>query len=221
MRPLIVFSDVTVDGFMAGPDNDPRLHGRGSRARRRTDGRAHVRRRPPSSSVARRSTTWRPIGPMPTANWPAWMNATPKVVLSSDDSQDVSAWENSTPHRRGRSRPGPPREGVRGRKPGGRSGAVDTVRSLVAADLVDEYWLKVNPAIVGRGRVDVLRCRRTSGADLAQRERLPVRHRRHDLLGHDGSPAVVPGSVSRSPNRRGGGASSSGGRSGRCIATGG
>ncbi|MFN2487798.1 MAG: hypothetical protein ABR609_14535 [Acidimicrobiia bacterium] len=26
-----------------------------------------------------------------------------------------------------------------------------TVRSLVAANLVDEYWLKINPAIVGRG----------------------------------------------------------------------
>ena len=30
-------------------------------------------------------------------------------------------------------------------------GGVQTVRSLVAADLVDEYWLKLNPAIVGRG----------------------------------------------------------------------
>ena len=30
-------------------------------------------------------------------------------------------------------------------------GGVHTVRSLVAANLVDEYWLKVNPAIVGRG----------------------------------------------------------------------
>jgi riboflavin biosynthesis pyrimidine reductase len=30
-------------------------------------------------------------------------------------------------------------------------GGVHTGRSLVAANLVDEYWLKVNPAIVGRG----------------------------------------------------------------------
>lgn len=30
-------------------------------------------------------------------------------------------------------------------------GGVHTVRSLVAADLVDEYWLKFNPEIVGRG----------------------------------------------------------------------
>jgi dihydrofolate reductase len=30
-------------------------------------------------------------------------------------------------------------------------GGVQTVRSLVATNLVDEYWLKVNPAIVGRG----------------------------------------------------------------------
>jgi dihydrofolate reductase len=30
-------------------------------------------------------------------------------------------------------------------------GGVHTVRSLVAANLVDDYWLKFNPAIVGRG----------------------------------------------------------------------
>jgi dihydrofolate reductase len=30
-------------------------------------------------------------------------------------------------------------------------GGVHTVRSLVAGNLVDEYWLKVDPAIVGRG----------------------------------------------------------------------
>jgi dihydrofolate reductase len=30
-------------------------------------------------------------------------------------------------------------------------GGVQTVRSLVAADLVDEYWLKVNPTVIGRG----------------------------------------------------------------------
>ena len=30
-------------------------------------------------------------------------------------------------------------------------GGVQTVRSLVAADVVDEYWLKLNPAAVGRG----------------------------------------------------------------------
>ena len=27
----------------------------------------------------------------------AWMNATPKVVPSTDSSYDISAWENSTP----------------------------------------------------------------------------------------------------------------------------
>jgi dihydrofolate reductase len=30
-------------------------------------------------------------------------------------------------------------------------GGVQTVRSLVVADIVDEYWLMLNPAIVGRG----------------------------------------------------------------------
>ncbi len=30
-------------------------------------------------------------------------------------------------------------------------GGVHTVRSLVAAGLVDEYWLKVSPVVIGRG----------------------------------------------------------------------
>jgi riboflavin biosynthesis pyrimidine reductase len=30
-------------------------------------------------------------------------------------------------------------------------GGVQTIRSMVAADLVDEYWLKVSPVIIGRG----------------------------------------------------------------------
>jgi len=30
-------------------------------------------------------------------------------------------------------------------------GGVRTLRSLVAANLADEYWLKVSPTIVGRG----------------------------------------------------------------------
>ncbi len=80
----------------------------------------------------------------------AWMNATPKVVLSSDSSHDVGAWENST------LAAGDGADQVRRLKAsaGGSLvtfGGVHTVRSLVAADLVDEYWLKVNPAIVGRG----------------------------------------------------------------------
>ncbi len=78
------------------------------------------------------------------------MNATPKVVLSTDSSYDVSACENST------LAAGDGVDQVHRLKAssGGNLvtfGGVHTVRSLVAANLVDEYWLKVNPAIVGRG----------------------------------------------------------------------
>ena len=78
------------------------------------------------------------------------MNATPKVVLSTDSRYDVSAWENST------LAAGDGVDQVRRLKAssGGSLvtfGGVHTVRSLVAANVVDEYWLKVNPAIVGRG----------------------------------------------------------------------
>jgi len=80
----------------------------------------------------------------------AWMNATPKFVLSTDSSSDVGAWENST------LAAGDGADQVRRLKASSRGGlvtfgGVHTVRSLVAANLVDEYWLKVNPAIVGRG----------------------------------------------------------------------
>lgn len=80
----------------------------------------------------------------------AWMNATPKVVLSTDSNYDVGGWENST------LAAGDGVDQVRRLKAssGGALmvfGGVRTVRSLVAADLVDEYWLKLNPAIVGRG----------------------------------------------------------------------
>src|SRR5215208_4176918 len=78
----------------------------------------------------------------------AWMNATPKFVLSTDSRYDVSAWENST------LAAGDGADQVRRLKASSRGGlvtfgGVHTVRSLVAANLVDEYWLKVNPAIVG------------------------------------------------------------------------
>ncbi|WP_233712673.1 dihydrofolate reductase family protein [Kribbella turkmenica] len=78
------------------------------------------------------------------------MNRTPKVVLSSDTDFDVSSWPNST------LAAGDGVDHVRRLKDtaGGSLvvfGGAKTVRSLVAADLVDEYWIKLNPAIVGHG----------------------------------------------------------------------
>jgi dihydrofolate reductase len=81
----------------------------------------------------------------------AGLNTTPKIVLFTDSNLDVSAWENST------LAAGDGVDQVRRLKAssGGALvtfGGVHTLRSLVAADLVDEYWLKVSPAIIGRGR---------------------------------------------------------------------
>ena len=149
MRPLIVFSDMTLDGFMAGPDNDLDFMADDPQLTSELTGEL--------MSVAD-TIIWgrRSFGPS-AAYWTtaegdlaAWLNTAPKFVLSSDKSFDVSAWENST------LAAGDGADQVRQLKEstGGSLvvfGGVQTVRSLVAADLVDEYWLKLNPAIVGRG----------------------------------------------------------------------
>ena len=149
MKPLIVFSDVTVDGFMAGPDNDLDFLVDDAQLTDELTGEL--------MSVADTIVWGRKSFAASAAYWTAaggdlaaWMNATPKVVLSTDSSYDVSAWENST------LAAGDGVDQVRQLKAssGGAVvafGGVHTVRSLVAANLVDEYWLKVNPAIVGRG----------------------------------------------------------------------
>ncbi|TCO19068.1 dihydrofolate reductase [Kribbella steppae] len=149
MRSLIVFSDVTLDGFMAGPDNDleftvddPQMTGE------LTDELVAV-----ADLQIWGSKSFAPSGAYWTAadgDLATWMNETPKVVLSSDRSLDVSSWANST------LAAGDGVEQVRQLKEtsGGSLvvfGGVQTVRSLVAADLVDEYWLKFNPTVVGRG----------------------------------------------------------------------
>lgn len=150
MRPLIVFSDITVDGFMTGPENehldfmvsDPQLQ----------DELTGELRCVADTIVVGRGSFPDMGGYWSTADGPLadWMNATPKVVLSTDGGVDVSTWENST------LAPGDGADQVRRLKKSDGAGVVvfggtHTVRSLVAADLVDEYWLKINPAIVGRG----------------------------------------------------------------------
>ena len=149
MKPLIVFSDVTIDGFMTGPDNDLDFMVDDPRLEDELTGEL--------MSVADTIVVGRKAFPDMAAHWTtadgdlaAWMNATPKVVLSTDSSYDVGAWENST------LAAGVGADQVRRLKSSSGKGlvtfgGVHTVRSLVAADLVDEYWLKFNPAIVGRG----------------------------------------------------------------------
>jgi dihydrofolate reductase len=149
MKPLIVFSDVTVDGFMAGPDNDLDFMVDDPQLEDELTGML--------MSVADTIVVGRKAFPDMAAYWTtadgdlaAWMNATPKVVLSTDSSYDVGTWENST-----LAAGDGPDEVRRLKASSGKGlvtfGGVRTVRSLVAANLVDEYWLKVNPAIVGRG----------------------------------------------------------------------
>jgi dihydrofolate reductase len=168
MRPLIVFSDVTVDGFMAGPDNDLDFMVDDPRLKDELTGEL--------MSVADTIVWGRKAFAPSAAYWTTadggladWMNTTPKVVLSTDGSYDVGAWENST------LAAGDGVEQVRRLKAssGGAVvvfGGVHTVRSLVAADLVDEYWLKFNPAIVGRGG--------SMFSDVAERRALTLRSAR-------------------------------------------
>ena len=149
MRPLIVFSDMTLDGFMAGPDNDLDFMTDDPHMTSELTGEL--------MSVADAIIWGRKSFSPSAAYWTAaegdlaaWLNTTPKFVLSSDSTFDVSSWKNST------LAAGDGADQIRRLKEssGGSLvvfGGVQTVRSLVAADLVDEYWLKVNPAIVGRG----------------------------------------------------------------------
>ncbi|MGC4938834.1 dihydrofolate reductase family protein [Kribbella sp. DT2] len=150
MRSLIVFCSVTVDGFMAGPDNDLGFMVDDEELETTLNG--ELMRAADAIVVGRKSF------PEMSTYWTAaegeladWMNTTPKHVLSSDDSYDVSAWGSAT------LAAGDGVEQVRklkGKK--GKSvvvfGGVETVRALVAAGLVDEYWFKVHPMVVGRGR---------------------------------------------------------------------
>lgn len=149
MRPLIVSCNVTVDGFMSGPDQSLDFI---VSDRRHEDELAAAFGSVASTIVVGRQTFFDMA-----AYWPkvesdiaAWLNVTPKVVLSTDADVDVGAWNNSSVAA------GDGVDQVRRLKDaaGGSLvafGGVRTLRSLVAADLVDEYWLKVSPTIVGRG----------------------------------------------------------------------
>jgi dihydrofolate reductase len=149
MKPLLVYSDVTVDGFMADPDNDLAFAVDDPALLDELTGKL--------MSVADLIVVGRTAFPQMAAHWTtsdgelaAWMNTTPKVVLSTDGGYDVSGWQNST------LAAGDGADQVRRLKASDGAamvtfGGVKTVRSLVAANLVDEYWLKVNPAVIGQG----------------------------------------------------------------------
>lgn len=83
MKSLIVFSDVTVDGFMAGPDNDLDFMVDDPQLEDELTGML--------MSVADTIVVGRKAFPDMAAYWTtadgdlaAWMNAAPKVVLTTD-----------------------------------------------------------------------------------------------------------------------------------------
>lgn len=152
MRKLIVSCNTTADGFMAGPggnleslsfiDHDPTLEN--DLADMFADS---------VDTIVVGSATYRDMaGYWPTApgRMAEWLNATPKVVLSTDPDVDVSVWDKAV------AAVGDPVEQVRQLKTAGGAdvvafGGVRTVRTLVAAGLVDEFWLKVSPIAIGAG----------------------------------------------------------------------
>lgn len=152
MRPLIVSCNVSVDGFMAGPDNDlSSLDFIVPDELEENELAARLRGVADTIVVGRQTfldmeAYWKTVD----SEMGSWINATAKVVLSTDAGFDVSSWPNSV------LAAGDGLEQVRRLKEtaGGALvvfGGVQTIRSLVAADLVDEYWLKVSPVVLGQG----------------------------------------------------------------------
>ena len=148
MRKLILSAAVTLDGFMAGPQNDLEFMVRDDSLDQTLT--EELTATADTIVVGRKSfdpmADYWTTAPGPLAQW---MNETPKVVLSNT-LDDVTKWQNSTIAR------GDGAEVVQRLKqrPGKALvvfGGVQTVQSLVGARLVDEYWLKVNPVAIGRG----------------------------------------------------------------------
>ena len=132
MRSLIVSCNVTVDGYMAGPGGDLASLGFIVADQEQEDALAARFGEVADTIVFGRRTFrdmegyWTKVdNPMAT-----WINATPKVVLSTDAALDVRSWKSTSLVV---------------------FGGVQTIRSLIAADLVDEYWLKISPVVVGEG----------------------------------------------------------------------
>lgn len=168
MRDLILAADVTLDGFMAGPANDLDFMVRDAEVDQ-TMMTEELTARADTIVVGRKA--FHPMAgyrTTATGTLARWMNDTPKVVLSNT-LDDTSTWPNSSVAR------GDGAAAVEERKrlPGRELvvfGGVQTVRSLVGAGVVDEFWLKVNPVAIGRGRPVF-----AGLEDPAKRERLRAR----------------------------------------------
>lgn len=152
MKPLIVSCNVTVDGFMSGPDDSLASLEFIVQDRQLDDELAAKFRAVADTIVVGRQTFLDMTAYWTTAegDMAAWLNETPKVVLSSDSSFDTSVWKNSTLA----AGDGVDQVSRLKESSGGAMvafGGVKTLRSLVTAGLVDEYWLKVSPTVIGRG----------------------------------------------------------------------
>ncbi len=165
MRQLIVSCNLTVDGFMSGEGDTLDFI---TPDRQQEDDLAARFRSTADTWVVGRQTFLDMHAAWPTAegDMAEWLNKTPKVVLSNDPGFDVSIWENST------LLAGDGVEQVRQLKDSSGQalvafGGVQALRSLVGAGLVDEYWLKVSPTVLGRGG--------SMFADLAERRPLTLR----------------------------------------------
>lgn len=152
MRSLIVSCNVTVDGFMSGPEGDPAsLDFIVPDPEQENDLAARFTSQVDTIVFGRQTfldmeAYWTKIN-SPMADW---INATPKVVLSTDAGLDVGAWPQSS------LAAGDAAEQVRMLKESAGGGlvifgGVQAIRSMIAADLVDEYWLKISPVAIGQG----------------------------------------------------------------------
>lgn len=168
MRSLIVSCNLTVDGFMSGAGDTLASLEFITPDRQQEDELAARFRSTADTWVVGRQTFLDMHAFWSTAegDMADWLNKTPKVVLSNDPGFDVSIWENSTLLAG---------DGVaqvrRLKESSGKAlvsfGGVRALRSLVGAGLVDEYWLKISPTVVGRGG--------SMFADLAERRPLTLR----------------------------------------------
>lgn len=153
MRQLIVSCNVTVDGYMAGPGNDFASSEDFAvvDAQQESDLAAEFAQVADTIVIGHRTfvamqAAWSPLH----SDMADWINAATKVVLSRQPDLDVSVWNNST------LAVGDGPDQVQRLKSGDGAalvafGGVETIRSLTAANLVDEYWLKVMPVAIGAG----------------------------------------------------------------------
>lgn len=157
MRKIILVANITLDGYLEGPAGeldwitpDP-----GMNLALITD----LRRRIDTMLIGRRSYEMfheafsehaaHPDNPPAFADFADWMLRTPKVVFSRSLSEPLASHDRLA---------GPDllAEVVALKRDPGRHmlllGGVGTVQQFVQHDLIDEYWLKVYPSVLGAGR---------------------------------------------------------------------